>query len=124
MQFGPVYLSGWPGRRRSTLNILNHFSSFFILGFAVLLVTVAVVGAYFFFKNRKQNAGPDPIDHIVLEKNDNLKETIHAMTEDTTELFREFRQLELEVKDTVPGSIANSQKDINKKHNRYVDMGE
>ena len=46
------------------------------------------------------------------------------MTEDTTELFREFRQLELEVKDTVPGSIANSQKDINKKHNRYVDMGE
>ena len=60
----------------------------------------------------------------MFEKNEKLKETIHTMAEDTTELFREFRQLERKVRDNVQGSTANSQKDINKKHNRYIDMGE
>ena len=60
----------------------------------------------------------------MFEKNEKLKETIHTMAEDTTELFREYRQLELEVSDKVQGSIANSRKDINKKHNRYIDMGQ
>ena len=102
--------------------IISHL--FFLSGFVVLLVFVGGVGTYNFFKIRKQNAGPVPIDHIVFEKNEKLKETIHTMAEDTTELFREFRKLEQKVRDKVQGSTANSQKDINKKHNRYIDIGQ
>ena len=95
----------------------------FLSGFVILLVTVGGGGAFFFIKNRQKNASPVPIDHIVLEKNDKLKETIHALTEESTELYREFEQLVLKVNDWVQGSIASSQKDINKKHNRWVDVG-
>ena len=61
--------------------------------------------------------------HIVLQKNDKLKETTETVAEDTAKLFEEFRQLEEEVKNGVQESTDNSKKEINKKHNRYIDMG-
>ena len=106
------------------INIIFHLFlvNLFLLGLFVLLVAVGGGGGYWFFKSRKIVVKAAS-DHIVLQKNENLKETLEVMAEDNPQLFREFRQLELEVSQIVQDSTANSQKEMNKKHNRYIDIG-
>ena len=89
-----------------------------------LLIAIGGVVGYRCFKIRSKTGGPVASDHhIVLQKNDKLKETTATVAEDTANLFEEFRQLEEEVKNGVQESTDNSKKEINKKHNRYIDMG-
>ena len=89
-----------------------------------LLIAIGGVVGYRCFKIRSKTGGPVASDHhIVLQKNDKLKETTETVAEDTARLFEEFRQLEEEVKNGVQESTDNSKKEINKKHNRYIDMG-
>ena len=89
----------------------------------IILVAGGGGGGYFFYKKRtKRNVIRLGSDHQVLVKDDMLKDKLNELTEDPGVLFREFQQLETEVRKSVPHTAIKAV--VNKPHNRYGDIGE
>ena len=91
----------------------------------MIILLATGVGGYFFYKKRtKRNVVTVEVDsdHQVLVKDDNLKDKLNELTEDPGVLFREFQQLETEVRKSVPHTAIKAV--MNKPHNRYADIGE
>ena len=93
----------------------------FVVVLIILLATSG--GGYLFYKKcRKRNVIRAGSGHQVLVKNDKLKDKLNELTEDPGMLFRQFQQLETEVKNSVPQTAVKAE--MNQSHNRYGDIGE
>ena len=71
----------------------------------ILVVTIILAiggGGYFLYKKRvKKPVLRRESDPQVLVKDDKMKEKLNELTEDPRVLFREFQQLETDVRNTV-----------------------
>ena len=61
--------------------------------------------------------------HLVLEKGSDLRKKAKKMSENTSELEKEFKKMVAHVREKVPNERKVGSQDWNKPHNRYLDIG-
>ena len=70
-----------------------------------------------------ERTDPDLPCHVVLHREDNLKEKAKALADDREALNKEFASLEMFVEETVVKGTMVAHRAENKPHNRYNDIG-
>ena len=73
-------------------------------------------------KGGKQKYRNGTVNHIVLKKDDSLKDRLVDLAGDTAKLNDEFKQLESFVKQEIVETTEESTKEVNTAHNRYNDV--
>lgn len=86
----------------------------------ILIILVVTAGGYYFYKKLTIKHMIES-NHQVLFKDDRLKDKLKELTENPSVLFREFQQLETEVRKAVSHTALMGE--MNQPHNRYGNIG-